>query len=207
MKLYYSPGACSLAVRIAINEMGTPCEYEAVDLKTKKTASGADYLTINPKGAVPCLQLDNKEVLTENAVIQEYLADTNKANSLFPPLGDPSRYRVAEWLNFISTDLHKGCSPLFNPQVPEDMKETIFRVNVKNKLTVLDKHLATHKFLMGNQFTLPDGYLFVILSWLPGLKIDIKQFPHLGTFFQHVKERKAVQKSLQEEGILERFAN
>src|SRR5690349_19217638 len=122
MKLYYSKGACSLAVRIIINEIGLQSEYEAVDLKTKKTATGQDFLKINPKGSVPVIQTDEKQILTENAVIQQYLADTNKATQLLPALGNFERYRVLEWLNFISTELHKGFSPLFNPNVPNELK-------------------------------------------------------------------------------------
>lgn len=123
MKLYYSAGTCSLAVRIIINEIGLPSTYEAVDLKTKKTASGQDFLQINPKGSVPVIVTDDNEILTENSVIQQYLADKNNASSLLPALGHFKRYRVLEWLNYISTELHKGCGPLFSPSIPVELKK------------------------------------------------------------------------------------
>lgn len=201
MKLYYSKGACSLAVRIAIHEMNIPCQFESVDTKAKKTETGADYLAINPKGSVPALQLDNQEILTENAVIQQYLADTYKATQLLPPINDPKRYRVMEWLNFASTDLHKSCSPLFNPTVPETVKEEIFKPILKNKLNIVNQHLNKNKYLMGEQFTLPDGYVFVVLSWLPHFKFNLAEWPNLSRYFSEVKNRKSVQQALKEEGI------
>ena len=126
MKLFYARGACSLATRILLNEMGIPVDYEAVNLKTKKTETDSDYLALNPKGVVPALQLENGVVLTENAVIMQYLADHYQATNLLPALDDFNRYRVLEWVNFITTDLHKGFSPLFNPQVPEPLKLQVF---------------------------------------------------------------------------------
>jgi len=127
MKLYYAKGACSLAPHIIIHELNIPCELLAVSLANKKTANGEDYLAINPKGAVPALALDNGELLTENAVIQQYLADTHQASHLLPEIGNFSRYRVLEWLNFAATDLHKSFSPLFNKSVPADIVDTIFK--------------------------------------------------------------------------------
>jgi glutathione S-transferase len=200
MKLYYSKGACSLAVRIALHEMNIPCEFEAVNLKTKQTESGEDYLKINPKGAVPTL-LDGKEVITENAVIQQYLADKQKATNLLPPIGDIKRYKILGWLNYVSTDLHKDCGLFFNPHMPEDVKENIFRPLLKNKLLAVDQHLQKNTFLADEQFTLPDSYLFVILTWLPYIKLDITQWPNLQRYFIELKQRKSVQQALQEEGI------
>lgn len=201
MKLYYKKGACSLAVRILIHELGIPCEFEAVDLKTKKTETGADFLKINPKGAVPTLVLDNKEVLTENAVIQQYLADHQKANHLLPATNDLKRYRVLEWLNFVSTDLHKNCAPFYNPNMPEDVKENIYKPIVRNKLTFVEQHLMQNPYIAGKEFTLPDSYLFVVLSWMPSLKIDLTEWPHVNKYFANIKNRKSVQQSLQEEGL------
>ena len=201
MKLYYTRGACSLAVRISIHEMGIPCEFESVDLKEKKTEKGADYFKINAKGSVPALQLSNGELLTENAVIQQYLADTHKATTLLPAIGDMRRYRVLEWLNFISTDLHKNCSPLFNSQISDDLKETIFKPILKSKLTIADQHLQNHKFFTGDQVALCDGYLFVVLNWAVKMKIDLAQWPNLSRFFADMKQRKSVQQALSEEGI------
>ena len=127
MKLYYSPGACSLAVRILINEMGLDAEYESVDLKTKKTATGQDFKKINPKSVVPTLELDNKEILTENAVIQQYLADMNHATELLPAVNDFKRHRVLEWQTYVATELHKGMSPLFHAKYPDEIKENVIK--------------------------------------------------------------------------------
>src|SRR5579864_6749967 len=159
MKLYYSKGACSLAVRIIIHELDLPCDYVAVNLKTKETENGEDFLKINPKGSVPTLVVDNKTIITENAVIQQYLADKMKATHLLPLISSLQRYRVLEWLNYVSTELHKGCGPLFNPEVPEECKE-IFRKILMKKFQSLDTHFKTHKYLLGDEFTLPDAYLF-----------------------------------------------
>jgi len=202
MKLYYSKGACSLVVRIALHEMKIPCEYESVNLRTKKTETDADFYKINPKGAVPALQLESGEILTENAAIQQYLADTFKAEQLLPPVSDIKRYRVLEWLNFIATDLHKGCSPFFNPMLSDQVKEEIFLPILKNKFHYVEQHLAKHKYLLGDQFTLPDCYLFVMLSWMPGVKLNITNFPALSQYFETLKKRESVTKSLKEEGLL-----
>ncbi len=199
MKLYYAKGACSLAVRIIIHEIGLKCEFVAVNLGTKQTEHGDDFLKINPKGSVPVLVTDNNEVLTENAVIQQFLADKHHAVHLLPPPGDFRRYRVLEWLNFISSDLHKGCSPLFTSTLPQEVKEKIFIPSIKNKLKLVEEHLNQKKYLMGNDFTLPDSYLFVILSWMPHLKVDISDCKNLNRYFEELKKRDSVQLSLKEE--------
>ncbi len=200
MKLYYANGACSLAVRIIINEIGLQPEFEAVDLKTKRTATGHDFLQINPKGSVPVIITDENEILTENSVIQQYLADTHNATQLLPALGDFKRYRVLEWLNYISTELHKGCGPLFHPAIPLELKNDLFKPALKSKLLYVEKNLK-NKFLLGDHFTLADSYLFVILSWLPHFKIDINEWPKLSRYFTELKQRPTIKKSLQEEGI------
>lgn len=200
MKLYYSKGACSLAVRILIHEMKIPCVFEAVNLKAKKTESGEDFLKINPKGAVPTLQLNNNEVLTENAVIQQYLADINNAHLLLPQMGDFKRYRVLEWLNFVSSDLHKTFSPLFNSETPEDCANQ-FRNILKSKLDRVNQHLSDKAFLTGETFTLPDAYLFAVLRWLKIAKLEIENWPNVSRYFETLKTRPAIQKSLEEEGI------
>jgi len=202
MKLYYAKGACSLAVRIAVHELHLPCEFEAVNLKTKLTDRGLDFTKINPKGAVPTLMLDNQEVLTENTVIQQYLADSNKGNQLLPAIGDFKRYRVLEWLNFVSTELYKSFPPLFNSQVPEDVKEQVFRPALKNKLSFVNDHLNKNKFLAGNDFTLADSYLYVILRGLPHLKINIDEMTALTHYFKELSQRPSIQQSLQEEGLV-----
>ena len=202
MKLYYSKGACSLAVRITLNEIEIPCDYEAVDLKAKKTETGADYFKINPKGSVPALVLDNQEILTENAAIQQYLADTYKATRLLPAVGNFNRYRVIEWLNFISTDLHKNCSPLFNPNIPDNLKEEIFKPTLKNKLKIAEQRLSQRKFLMGDEYMLPDSYLFIILRWVPNFGIELAEWPNLSRYFAELKQRKSVHQALAQEGLL-----
>lgn len=201
MKLYYSKGACSLAINILIHELGLPCEYIAVDLKTHKTAAGDDFYQINPKGSVPVLVLDNGEILTENAVIHQYLADKNTANHFLPPLNDLKRYRTLEWLNFVTTEMHKGCAPFFNPNLPQEAKDKVFIPNIKNKLNYLEKHLEKNKYLMGDNFMLPDGYLFTILNWLKYFTIDIKEWPNVSRYFDAVKNRQAVQAALKQEGL------
>ncbi|CAN5464300.1 glutathione transferase GstA [soil metagenome] len=201
MKLFYSKGACSLATHIIINEIGVACEYELVDLKSKKTADGKDYLLINPKGAVPALQLDTNEILTENAVIQQYLADTHKASTLLPPIHDFKRYRVLEWLNFISADIHKSFGPLFNSQVSTTDQENIFLPNLKKKFDFVDNHLKNNAYLVGDDFTLPDGYLFVMLTWLPKFKIELSTWQSLPRYFAALSNRPSIQHSLAEEGF------
>ena len=200
MKLYYTKGACSLVIRIVINEIGFDATFESVDLKTKRTASGEDFRTINPKGSVPTLQLDNGDTLTENAVILQYLADTAKATELLPALGDFKRYRVLEWLNYITTELHKSIGLLFNPTVTEDMKDKIVIPIIKAKLGYLDKHLSHHHFLLGDDFTLPDAYLFVMLRWSFYFKFDFKEWPHLASYFAELDKRESIVKSLNQEG-------
>lgn len=199
MKLYFAKGTCSLAVRIIIHEIGLDSEFEAVDFKTKKTTSGQDFLQINPKGVVPVLLTDENEILTENVAIQQYLADRYNAIQLLPALGNFKRYRVLEWLNFITTELHKGCGPLFNPSVPSDMKDSVFKPALKNKLNYVEKNLQKNTFLLGEQFTLADAYLFVILSWLPHFKIDLSEWPQLTRYYTNLEQRTAIKQSLQEE--------
>lgn len=202
MKLYYSKGACSLAPRIIINELRVNCDFEAVNLKTKQTETGIDFLKINPKGSVPVLMTDEKDILTENAVIQQYLADKYKAEQLLPNIGDFNRYRTLAWLNFISTELHKTCSVFFNASIPQDIKDTIFKPLFHKKLDLVEKNLQ-NKFLLGNQFTLPDSYLFVILFWLPKFNIDIKSWPSLANYFNELKRRNSIQQALKDEGLVE----
>lgn len=202
MKLYYASSVCSLAVRIILHELGLSCEYESVNLKTKQTQTGADYLEVNPKGSVPALVLNNGDVLTENAVILQYLAEVNHVVELLPPVGTINRYRTLEWLNFVSTDLHRYCAPLFWSRFSEETKSTVFTPILKKKLLIVDQHLQAHKFLMGEQLTLGDSYLFVILIWLAKLKINMNEWPNLSRYFMDMKQRKSVQKALYEEDLI-----
>ena len=200
MKLYYSKGACSLIVRIIINELGLDCEYESVDLKTKKTQTGKDFLTINPKGSIPLIQLNNGDTLTENAVILQYLADNSKATHLLPQVGNFNRYQVLTWLNYISTELHKSFSPLFNPSITQELKNQIFIPIIKAKLTHIDKQLENHQYLLGGDFTLPDAYLFVMLRWTSYFNIELNKWSNLTRYFNTLNSRASIQKSLKQEG-------
>ena len=201
MKLYYSKGACSLAIRIAIHEIGISCQFESVNLKTKQTETGADFFSVNPRGSVPTLLLDDKTLLTENIAIQQYLADTNHATELLPPIGDFKRYRVLEWLSFISTELHKTCAPLFNPAFSTHAEtKALFLETLKNKLQFTNDHLQ-QKYITGNLFTSADCFLFVVLSWLSHIGVSLADYSNLERYFSEVKTRKAVAKSLAEENI------
>ncbi len=201
MKLYYSKGACSLATRIVINELGLPCEFESVDLASKKSASGKNYYTVNPKGAVPALLTNDDEILTENAVIMQYLADTSNASQLLPRVGDFKRYRVLEWLNFVATELHKGFGPLFNPHMPQEVKDKIVIPALKAKFAYINGHLDQNKYLFEDHFTLPDAYLFVMLAWAYQYKFNLSEWPQLAAYFTELQKRKSIQQSLKEEGL------
>lgn len=200
MKLYYSKGACSLIVRIMLNEVGIESEFEAVNLKTKKTHTGQDYLSINPKGSVPALELKNGELLTENAVILQYLADVSKAIELLPPVGYFQRYRVLEWLNYVATEIHKSFGPLFNPNIPQDLKNQIFIPLLESKLDYINKHLEHHQYLLGDDFTLPDIYLFVMLTWTSHFNLDLNKRENLARYFAELNNKQSVIESLKQEG-------
>ena len=199
MKLYYTPFACSLVVRIILNELNLPFKEESVDLKTKKTEKGTDYLTINSKGAVPALELDTGEVLTENQVILQYLADMTHGQKVLAPVGDITRYRTLEWLNYISTELHKGFGPLFNPGVPQEVVSQQFIPKLKERFAFLNKHLAENTYIMGDKFSLPDAYLFVMTRWANNFKIDLSNLSHLNKWIELIKTHPSVIKSLQQE--------
>lgn len=200
MKLYYSPGACSMAPHILLNEAGLTYEAVAVDLK-KKTYSSGDYRQINPKGYVPALQAENGEVLTENSVILQYIADLVPDARLIPKAGSFERYRLLEWENFIATEIHKGFAPLWNDKTPDAYK-TMLRENLGNRLDYVAKHLHDHPYLMGQQYTLVDAYLFTVLSWSPILKFDLSRWPAIGSFMERVSKRPATQQTLKKEGLL-----
>lgn len=202
MKLYYSKGACSLAIRITLHEIGIKSEFEAVNLKTKQTETGKDFLTINPKGAVPTILTDQQEILTEGVAIQQYLADKYHATQLLPAMNDMRRYKVLEWLSFVNNDLHKICGILFNPMIPADVKTSVFKPMLESKLKIADQHLQHRTFIMDEQFTVADAYMFVILSWLPLFDMDIAKWPALAKHTGAVAKRPAVQKALAEEGLI-----
>lgn len=201
VKLYYYKGACSLVVRIIMNELGVEFHDEGVDLRAKKTASGEDFLTINPKGAVPTLGLDNGDILTENQVILQYLADITPGQELLAPVGDLKRYHTLEWLNFISTELHKSLGLFFVPTVPEDFKTNVLIPMVMMKFKYVNNQLSKGPYLMGDYFTLPDAYLFVMVMWTRHFNLDLSVYTHLAQFMEYIQSRPAVIKSLKQEGI------
>jgi glutathione S-transferase len=199
MKLYYTKGVCSLAVRIILNETNSRFEAEAVDLKTKQTAADKNFLAINPKGAVPALELDNGEILTEVAVILQYIAEKNKATDLLPQSSDFKHYRVLEWLNYIATEIHKGFGPLVNPAVDQNLKEQVFIPILNRKLEYINNLLANQPYLLGNDFTLPDAYLFVTLRWAKNFHVDLVKFPAITAYMTNLNTRSSILQSLKEE--------
>src|SRR5690349_11617571 len=192
MKLYYSPGACSLSPHIALHEAGLAHELVKVDLRAKKTESGDDFAAINPKGQVPALQLDSGELLTEGPVIVQMIADRAADKGLAPPAGSPERYRLQEWLNFITTELHKNFSPMFQPVIPDDVK-AFFKDRLLGKFKYIDGKLAGQDYLLGKAFTVADGYLFVMLAWADRMKFDLSAMPNLLAFKARVAARPNVQ--------------
>lgn len=202
MKVYYSPGACSQAVHILLHEAGLEHTSERVDLAAKRTETGADYWAINPKGAVPALDLGNGEILTENAAILQFLGDLSGNEQLLPPVNQLSRYRVLEWLNFIATELHKGFGPLWNPNASVDSKQAA-RDLLAKRFDHAEQKLGAGPFLLGEQFTIADPYLFVIANWTGLHGIDLGRWPGLVAFTRRLRERPAVDIVLRAEGLVE----
>lgn len=199
MKLYFSPGACSLAPHIALAEAGVPYDTVKVDLRKHVTADGTDYYTVNPKGYVPFLVLDDGHTLSEDAVILQYIAD-RKPGTLAPAFGGLDRYRLMEWLNFVGTELHKTFGPLWHPTTPEATK-TAAKERLAARYGVIEKTLAKQPFLMGEAFSVADAYLYTITRWATPLKVDLGAFPALAQFMARVEARPAVQKVLAAEGL------
>ena len=201
MKLYYSPGACSLSPHIVASELGLGLQLEKVDLKSHKTAGGADFFAVNPKGYVPTLQLDSGEVLTEGPAIVQYLADRKPDAGLAPANGTLERYHLQEMLGFINSEIHKTYSPLFNDKTTPEAREE--RVEyLKKRYAVIEKQLAGRDYLFGNRFTVADAYLFTVTSWAAYVKVDLSAFPNLQAFQKRVAARPAVQAAMKEEGLL-----
>ncbi len=202
MKLFYSPGACSLSPHIALLEAGLPYDLVQVDLKAKKLAAdGADFLAINPKGQVPALQLDSGRVVTEGPVIVQVIADLAAGKNLAPAQGSPQRLDLQEWLNFITTELHKNFSPLFQPALSDDTK-AFFRDRLMGKFKYVDGALAGKSYLLGDQFSVADGYLFVMLKWAGRMSMDLSGLANLTAFDKRVTERPAVREALIKEGLM-----
>jgi glutathione S-transferase len=203
MRLYYLPGACSLSPHIVLREAGLPFELDRVDYATRKTEGGVDFASINPKGMVPTLQLDEGEILTEGAVIVQYLGDQKPGSGLVPPPGSMARYRVQEWLNYIASELHKTFSPLFNPKTPDEFREML-KERLSKQFEHLDRHLAKNQFLAGSTFTAADAYCFTVLRWAasPRVSLDIAHWPNLKAYFDRIAARPKVQEAMKAEGLL-----
>jgi len=201
MKLYYSPGACSLSPHIALLEAGLPYDLVKVDLKAKKLENGDDYLKVNPKGQVPALGLDNGELVTEGPVIVQMIADKAAAKNLAPSRDSAERYKLQEWLNFITTELHKNFGPMFSPVLSDDAK-AFFKDRVMTKFKYVDGQLPGRDYLMGQQFTVADGYLFTMLCWADRMKFDLAALPNLVAYKARVAARPKVQEALTKEGLM-----
>jgi glutathione S-transferase len=205
MKLYYSPGACSLSPHIALLEAGLPYDLVKVDLRAKKTESGDDYLAVNPKGQVPALQLESGELVTEGPVIVQMIADKVAAKGLAPARDSAERYKLQEWLTYINSEVHKSFGPMFSPVLADDAK-AFFRDRVMGKFKYVDSQLAGRDYLMGKQFTVADGYLFTMLSWADRMKFDLSAMPNLLAYKDRVAARPKVQEALAKEGLLKAAA-
>lgn len=200
MKLYFSPGACSLSPHIALREAGLPVELVKVDLRAKTLSDGSDFRAVNPKGYVPAIQLPDGSLLTEGPAIVQYIADQAPASELAPAAGTLERYRLQETLNYISTELHKSFSPLFNPSAPAEWKEQV-KTMLAARFDLLSARLDGQSYLFGEQFTVADGYLFTVLNWTRMVGIDLSAWPVLAAFQQRVAARPAVQEALAAEGL------
>ncbi len=201
MKLYYSPGACSLASHIALYETGLPFEIDRLIKTTKMTVGGEDFMQINPKGYVPTIKLDDGSILTEGAAVLQYIADQKPDSGLAPKAGTMERYRLQEWLTFISSELHKSFSPMFNKDTTEEVK-----TNVRNLLTkrfgYVETQLANKPYLMGDHFTVADAYLFVVANWSNHASFDLSPFPRIKEYQARIAARPAVQAAMKAEGLL-----
>ena len=200
MKLYYSPGACSLSPHIVLREAGYDPTLVPVDLGSHKAGNGKDYYEINPKGYVPVLELEDGQRLTEGPAIVQYIADQKPEKNLAPKNGTIERYRLQEWLNFITSELHKGIGALFNPGFSADTKE-IMKKKALERLAFVDKHLASNDYLMGKNFSVADAYLFTVAGWAPYLKVDTSHLKNLGAFMARMAARPAVQAAMKAEKL------
>ena len=201
MKLYYSPGACSLSPHIVLHEAGLAYTPVLASTKSHKLQDGTDFYTINPLGYVPVLELDDGTRLREGPAIVQYLADQAPTKNLAPANGTLARYRLQEWLTFIGTEIHKGFGPLFKPNTPEEYKP-IARENVLNRLKWVDSELAGKQYLMGDHFTVADAYLFTVTNWAPAVGLDISGLQNLAAYRERVAARPAVQAAMKAEGLL-----
>ncbi|MEO8061339.1 MAG: glutathione transferase GstA [Pseudomonadota bacterium] len=205
MQLYFSPGACSLASHITLRELGLPFDLKRADTKTKKLEDGSDYYAINSKGAVPSLKLDNGQVLTEGVAIMQYLADQKGDGTLAPKNGSFERYRLQEWLNYITSEVHKSFSPLWNPTADPAVKEYA-SANLFKKFDWLETQLKGKQYLTGDSFTIADAYLFTVVNWTHFLGIDLAKWPTLAAYQARVAARPKVQEAMEAEGLKKKAA-
>ncbi len=201
MKLYYSPGACSLSPHIALREAGIPFDLVKVDTKSHTFDGGGDFYSVNGKGYVPVLELDDGERLTEGPAIVQYIADRKPDSGLAPKAGTMERVRLQEWLNFLTSELHKGFSPLFSAETPEDYKP-VARKRLAGRFDWLSKQLEGREYLLGNHFTVADGYLFVLLGWVPFVGMKLEDWPVLKAWRERIAKRPNVQAALKAEGLV-----
>ncbi|MCS2171312.1 glutathione transferase GstA [Scandinavium sp. TWS1a] len=200
MKLFYKPGACSLASHIALQESGMDFSLVGVDLAQKQLENGEDYWQVNPKGQVPALLLDDNTLLTEGVAIMQYIADTKADRQLLAPAGSIARYRTLEWLNYIATELHKGFTPLFRPDTPEDYKPTV-RALLEKKLHYVNDALRDNEWICGSRFTIADGYLFTVLRWARAVKLDMSGLKNIEAYMARVAARPGVTAAMEAEGL------
>jgi glutathione S-transferase len=201
MKLYYSPGACSLSPHIVLEEAGIAYEPVLASTKTHKLQDGTDYYTINPKGYVPLLELDNGERLSEGPAIVQYLADQVPAKKLAPVNGTMARYRLQEWLNFTTSEIHKTYSPIFNPATPEEYK-TIARAKLQDRYRYVDNQLEGKSYLLGSDFSVADAYLFTVTNWAKNVGVDLSALKNVAAFMTRMAARPAVQQAMKAEGLI-----
>ena len=200
MKLFYKPGACSLASHITLRESGKDFTLDGVDLMNKRLENGDDFFAVNPKGQVPALLLDDGTLLTEGVAIMQYLADSVPDRQLLAPVSSISRYKTLEWLNYIATELHKGFTPLFRPDTPEEYKPTV-RALLEKKMQYVDAALKEGQWICGSRFTIADAYLFTVLRWAYAVKLNMDGLENIAAYMKRVAERPGVAAALKAEGI------
>jgi glutathione S-transferase len=200
MKLYYATGACSLSPHIALREAGMKFDLVKTDIRAKTVDGGGDFRKVSPNGYVPALELDDGTILTEGPAIVQYIADQAPAKSLAPANGSLDRYRMQSWLNFVTSELHKSFSVLFNQQMPDDAKK-IYRDRLATRFDVLDKHLEGKDYLMGARFSVADGYCFTVLNWSKRVGIDLARWTHISRYMERVSSRPAVRDAMKAEGL------
>lgn len=201
MKLYYAPGVCSLSPHIILRETQTPFTLVRVDLKTKTITGGGNYLDVNANGYVPLLELDDGTRITEGPAIIQYIADRAGATDLAPPAGTIARAQLQSWLNFISTELHKGFSPLFNPRLDAEAK-AIFREKLMERIAYVDRHLAGQEYILGSSFSLADAYAFTVLTWARPARLDVSSFKAIAAYTARIQKRASVQAAMKAEGLI-----